>query len=247
MKRIYIILLFCTFNLFSLFAQDGKAEADSLYASSKYTEAIEKYESILKQGDNAFIYYNLGNAYYRTNDLAHAILNYERAAYREPGNKDIRFNLTLARSKTIDKIENNEFFLSYWIQYVVNRCNSDTWGRWAIFLFVVTLLCFLGYFFMSKLLFRKLCFSVFCVGVVFTILFNIFAMLQRQEFLDANYAIVMNTAQIFSTPAESGTSLFTLHEGTKVEITDNTMKSWLKIELSDGKTGWIKVSDIERI
>ncbi len=246
MKHTFIILFILLMPL-CIAAQNDKAKADSLYAGGKYTEAAQLYESILKQGDNAFVYYNLGNAYYRMNDLGHAILNYERAAYREPGNKDIRFNLTLARSKTVDKIENNEFFLSYWFQSLVNRCNSDTWGKWAILLFALMLAGFLGYVFLYSLIFRKLCFTLFCAGLVLTILFNVFALLQKQQFMDDRHAIVMNTAKVYSTPAETGTSLFSLHEGTKVEITDNTMKNWSKIELSDGKIGWIKVSDIERI
>ena len=114
-------------------------------------------------------------------------------------------------------------------------------------MFFISLFLFIGYNFLNKLLFRKLCFYGFCVGLLLVILFNVFAYAQKQEYMDKNHAIVMGKSQVFSTPAESGTALFTLHEGTKVEITDNTMKKWMEIELSDGKTGWIKVSDIEII
>ena len=85
-------------------AMATKANADKAYAAEHYQQAIADYEELLKQGANADIYYNLGNAYYRTNNLTRAIINYERAALLAPGDADVRFNLQLARSKTIDKI-----------------------------------------------------------------------------------------------------------------------------------------------
>ena len=81
-----------------------KAEADSAYVNSNYQEAIKVYESLLNQGESAELYYNLGNAYYRTENITRAVLNYERALLLSPGDGDIRFNLQIARSKTIDKI-----------------------------------------------------------------------------------------------------------------------------------------------
>ena len=71
-----------------------KAEADSAYINNDFTNAAELYESILKnKGESADIYYNLGNSYYKMNNIAKAVLNYERALLLNPGNNDIRFNL----------------------------------------------------------------------------------------------------------------------------------------------------------
>ena len=50
-----------------------------------------------------------------------------------------------------------------------------------------------------------------------------------------------------STPSKNGTDLFILHEGTKVEITDSSMKDWKEIRIADGKEGWIEASKIELI
>ena len=50
-----------------------------------------------------------------------------------------------------------------------------------------------------------------------------------------------------STPSESGTSLFILHEGRKVNVKDNSMKEWKEIHLEEGKVGWVPASAIEVI
>jgi SH3-like domain-containing protein len=50
-----------------------------------------------------------------------------------------------------------------------------------------------------------------------------------------------------STPAQNGTDLFILHEGTKVTITDSSMKDWKEIRIADGKEGWIESNQVEEI
>ena len=133
MKQFVIYLLGLIFWLAAPAASAQKQVADSLYAAEKFQQAAAEYEKLLKEADNAELYYNLGNAYYRLHDIGHAILNYEKASNREPGDADIRFNLTLARSKTIDKIESTEdFFLFYWIRSMINIFNADQWGKMAI-------------------------------------------------------------------------------------------------------------------
>ena len=249
MKKLYLLLLSLSIWGLHLSAQtDTKIIADSLYAQNKYKEAAALYEEMLNQGDNAILYYNLGNAYYRMDDLAHAILNYERAVQREPGDGDIRFNLTLARSKTVDKIQStDDFFLLYWFRSFVNMLNTDQWGRLSIFMFLITLFGGLCYFFAHRLLWRKIGFGVGLAAFGLVILFNLFAYMQRRQYLDATHAIVMKSATVKSTPADSGTAIFELHEGTKVKLLDTSMREWTEIRLSDGKSGWISKNSIEII
>ncbi len=248
MKRLLFCLFLAVAGCTALPANNKKALADSLYAAQNYQKAARLYEQILREGDNANIYYNLGNAYYRMHDIARAILNYERAANREPGDSDIRFNLTLARSKTVDKIESNgDFFIVYWFRSFLNTFNTDQWGRLAITSFVLLLAGLLTYFFVHRLSIRKAGFGIAVAMFFLTILFNIFAYLQRCQYLDKTHAIVMQTSKIRSTPADAGTVIFSLHEGTKVKILDNTMRNWVQIRLSDGKTGWMPQKDIEMI
>ena len=98
-----------------------KAEGDSAYMRNDYISAIQIYEALLGKGEAADVYYNLGNSYYKAGDIAKAILNYERALLLQPGNSDIRANLEIARSKTIDKVEAvPEIFFVSWINSLVN-------------------------------------------------------------------------------------------------------------------------------
>lgn len=242
-----ILLLSLSLNLQAQQAPD-KLMADSLYNAGKYQEAATLYESLLQQGDNAKLYYNLGNTYYRLGDMAHAILNYERAANRDPGDSDIRFNLTLARSKTVDKIaDGGGFFITGWIRSWINSFDSDWWGILALVSFALCLSALVLLVCGRKLIFRKISLLVSLSTFVLCILFNIFAHIQRQQYVDKTHAIIMRTAKVKSTPAESGTELFELHEGTKVHILDNSMKQWVEIQLADGKQGWAKTDALELI
>ena len=69
-----------------------KAEGDSAYMKNDFASAIQVYEALLTKGEAADLYYNLGNSYYKSGDIAKAILNYERALLLQPGNGDIRAN-----------------------------------------------------------------------------------------------------------------------------------------------------------
>lgn len=226
-----------------------KAEADSAYVQERYEQAISLYNKLLETGASASVYYNLGNAYYRTGDMAHAILAYERAYLMEPGDADIRFNLQLARTKTIDKIvPESEMFFITWFRQMIDWYSADQWGRAVVVCFALFVVSLLLYFFAGHMLWRKVGFGVGVCTLILAVLFHIFAYQQQQKLLVRTHAIVMSSSlTVKSTPSTSGTDLFVLHEGTKVEITDDTMKDWKEIRLADGKVGWVPVKTIERI
>lgn len=226
-----------------------KAEADSAYVQERYEQAISLYNKLLETGASASVYYNLGNAYYRIGDMAHAILAYERAYLMEPGDADIRFNLQLARTKTIDKIvPESEMFFITWFRQMIDWYSADQWGRAVVVCFALFVVSLLLYFFAGRMLWRKVGFGVGVCTLILAVLFHIFAYQQQQKLLVRTHAIVMSSSlTVKSTPSTSGTDLFVLHEGTKVEITDDTMKDWKEIRLADGKVGWVPVKTIERI
>ena len=213
-----------------------KAEADSAYVQERYEQAISLYNKLLETGASASVYYNLGNAYYRTGDMAHAILAYERAYLMEPGDADIRFNLQLARTKTIDKIvPESEMFFITWFRQMIDWYSADQWGRAVVVCFALFVVSLLLYFFAGRMLWRKVGFGVGVCTLILAVLFHIFAYQQQQKLLVRTHAIVMSSSlTVKSTPSTSGTDLFVLHEGTKVEITDDTMKDWKEIRLADG-------------
>ena len=226
-----------------------KAEADSAYTNEQYQKAAELYEQLLKQGVSADLYYNLGNAYYRMDNMTQAVLNYERALLLSPGDGDIRFNLQMARSKTIDKIvPESEMFFVTWYRSLVNLQSVDAWARMAIIALVGAILLALAYLFANAIWLRKI---GFFGGMFFVLVFlvsNLLAWQQKRALIHRTGAVIMPAAvNVKSTPSKNGTDLFILHEGTKVNITDGTMRDWKKIRVADGKEGWIETREIEVI
>ena len=226
-----------------------KQNADDEYAKGNYQQAIKDYQDILKTGVSSEIYYNLGNAYYRTDNITQALLAYERALQLSPGDNDIRFNLQYARSKTIDKITpETEMFFVTWYHSLVNFTSVDRWANTAIFSIVMALLLILVFLFAPQMWARK---SGFYGSAAFLLLFafaNLFAFQQKHELETKQGAIVIApTVNVKKTPAASGTDVFVIHEGTRVDITDRGMKQWRGIKLADGREGWLKTSQIEEI
>lgn len=242
---ILLIMLFLPLSASAL----TKADADSAYVRGQYQQAIKDYEALLKQGASAELYYNLGNAYYRTENITRAVLNYERAQLLSPSDRDIRFNLQMARSKTIDKIQpEHEMFFITWYRSLVNMASVDGWARTALFTLALAIVLALVYLFSDRLWLRKLGFFGALALIVCFVLSNIFAYQQKELLVHRNGAIVTAPAvTVKSTPAKQGTDLFILHEGTKVTITDGSMKEWKAIRLADGKEGWIETKQIELI
>lgn len=226
-----------------------KAEGDSAYMRNDYASAIQIYENLLKNGEAAEVYYNLGNSYYKADDIAKAILNYERALLLQPGNADIRANLEIARSKTIDKvIPVPEIFFVAWTKSLINSLSVDAWAKLGVVFFILLLISLYLFFFSKQIAGKKAGFIGGIVFLVLVVLSNVFAAQQKNELTDRNAAIVLSpSVTVRSTPSESGTSLFILHEGRKVEIKDNTMREWKEIRLEDGKVGWVPASAVEVI
>ncbi|WP_455666648.1 tetratricopeptide repeat protein [Phocaeicola sp.] len=227
-----------------------KAEADSAYIRNDFAAAVELYESILKNdGESSDIYYNLGNSYYKMNNIAKAVLNYERALLLNPGNGDIRFNLELARSKTVDKVTPpSEMFFVTWTQSLINTMSEKAWARTGIIAFILTILTLFLFIFGKRIIIKKVGFIAAICFFLITILANVFASEQKAELINHDNAIIMApSVTVKSTPNQSGTDLFILHEGRKVMIKDNTMKEWKEIRLEDGNVGWVPTSVIEII
>ena len=250
MKKIYFSLLFVFASVLAYGQETSKAQADSAYINNDFASAVYLYEDILaNQGESADIYYNLGNSYYKMDNIAKAILNYEKALMLNPGNGDIRFNLELAQSKTVDKVTPmSEVFLVTWMKSLTNTMSEQGWSKLAIASFILMLLGLVLYFFSKKIAMKKIGFiSALCLMLV-CILANVFASSQKSKAQSHSSAIIMEpSVTVKSTPNEGGTELFILHEGRKVMIKDNTMREWKEIQLEDGNAGWVPASVIEII
>lgn len=226
-----------------------KNNADTEYQKGNYQQAIRDYEEILKNGESAEIYFNLGNAYYRTDNITKAVLNYERARLLSPGDDDINFNLQFARSKTIDKITpQSEMFFVTWYKSLVNFTSVDNWAKIGILSIVMALLLVLLYLFGPQLMLRKIGFFGGLAFFVIFLLSNLFAFQQKQALDNRTGAIIMApSVNIKKTPAKNSADQFVLHEGTRVDIIDKGMTDWRCIRVGDGREGWIETKAIEEI
>ena len=249
-RKVFILLLLQIVT-FSLWAKQDTlflAAADA-YSKGEFVKAAELYENTLNtSGESAMIYYNIGNCYYKMNKTASAILNYERALLLNPGDKDARFNLEIAKLQTVDKIEPiDRFFLSEWIESLQNIFGTNGWSKIGIATFLLLIGSLILFFFSRKIILKKAGFYAGIVCLVFTITCNCFAYSQKEKLIERNTAIVFApTVTIKSSPDNSGNDLFVLHEGAKVLI-KSRLGEWCEIQIADGNVGWIKNSNIEVI
>lgn len=254
MKK-YILSLLCALSFMMGQAQQVAtstemiARAASAYDNGQYEESIRCYEMLCEAyGTSPVLFYNLGNAYFKTNDFAHAILNYERCLLYDPANADAQHNLELARMKCVDKIDSiDPIIFEVWSNAVRDLQDCDAWGRFAIAFFIVFIICVFCYFFLRKVALRKAGFYGSIVALILSLVGVYYANAQHDRLAVRDYAIVMEpSVTVRSSPAESGTQLFTIHEGLKVKVC-STVSDWSEVELSDGHKGWMPTASLTRI
>lgn len=233
----------------SFAAADIKAQADEAYGKEDFPKALKLYTKLAKQGESAKVYYNLGCTYYRMDDMAHAVLWFERAAQLDPSDKDIIFNLDMARSKTIDRItpRHEMFFVSAY-KSLAKTFSVTGWAYIAVTCFLLFLLLLALYIYSGNIALRKTGFFGACIFLLVCIFSNVFAWSQRSINESHSSAIILSPAvTVKSTPSASGTDLFVIHEGTHIEILDSSMKEWAEVQIADGKVGWVEKKTYEVI
>ena len=249
-KRIITAILVCLPLLMGAqtLSDDFKA-ANYKYAAGDFQAAIEQYESIVDSGFvSGDLYFNLGNAFYKSGQLAPAILNYERAKLYMPKDKDLEYNLAMSQQMVVDKIDLVDvFFLERWLISFSKNLSSDQWafvGVAGFLLFIVALVMFT--FSGSAGIKRTGFFLGIIMLLVSAVSFN-YSVVAKKRITEQNGAIIFSpTVTIKGSPDESGTELFILHEGTKVNVTDS-VGDWNEIVLGDGNVGWIKKDALKRI
>ena len=228
---------------------DSGETAAAAYAKGDYQQAAECYTQLLKVGESAELYYNLGNCEYRLGNITQSIIAYERALRLNPGDSDTRYNLQFLRGKTIDKVVPvDEMFFVTWYHSLQNLMSIDAWAILAVSAFVLALILILAYLFGSNILLRKIGFFGAFVGLLIFVLGLLFAYQRKVALSEHNIAIVLTpTLNVKATPAESSSDAFVIHEGTRLTITDSSMNAWYGVRLDDGKEGWLPKNSVEVI
>lgn len=219
------------------------------YKEANYEAAIKSWKSILDSGEHsAALYFNLGNAYFKSEQIAPSIYFYEKALKLAPGDSEIKNNLTFAQNQTIDLIESlPQNKLKTWINKAILSTSFDNWAWITVaFVFGFTIL-FLIYFF-SKHSSKKRIFFTATLFLMFFALVSLF-ITHKSYTLSENLRsgiVFSESTQVRSEPVNRSEISFVLHEGTKVEIISEE-DEWVRIKLADGKDGWMLKTDLKEI
>ncbi len=231
------------------FAQGAFERGNKLYKEGKYQDAIEVYQSILNaKKHSADLYFNIGNCYYKLNKIAPAIYNFEKALFLNPTDTDIQNNLLFAQKRQIDDIkEIPKVGFRHILQNFTAKYHHNTWAWISVSFAGFFLLLFTGYFYANNSVAKRLFFTSMILVLLFVILCVAAAIVQKNSFVSNRPAIVFaEIASVKTEPKSSAPDSFILHEGSKVNVTE-TLDDWKKIEIADGKKGWILASGIKEI
>lgn len=223
--------------------------AGTAYSEGNYESALEMYEQIVTKGYEApDLYYNMGNAAFRSNRLGYAVLYYEKALKLDPAHEEASRNLAyVSRYKEDQLDEVPELFIRSWMRSIVGLFSVHAWSYLSIIFFGLLLLAVLVYIFAARLTFKKAgFFSALILLVLFVISFTA-ALDRNHEIIAPDQAIVVSPSVVVkSSPSTSGTDLFVLHEGTGISVTDH-VGEWTEVRISDGRIGWVPAGTFEII
>jgi tetratricopeptide (TPR) repeat protein len=253
MRGLPIIILLIALLSFRGFGSDISdslvQSGNKAYNEANYLDAVDDYLAVIDMGfASPGLYYNLGNSYFKLNNIPAAILYYEKALKLAPKDEDINFNLSLANSRIIDKIEPvPEFFLKKWWQQITRLMPPDTWGIVGIIIFVALLIALAIFFTSRSVPIRKITFwSGTLLLILALICFYIgYQGIQAVE-LQQHGIVFTPTVTVKSSPTENSVDLFVIHEGTKVELLDK-LDSWVEIKIANGSVGWVRDYDYQPI
>jgi tetratricopeptide (TPR) repeat protein len=221
----------------SLFQKAGEA-----YQNQQFDQAVELYKQILSQGyENKAVYYNLGNSYFRLNEIGQAVLYYEKALKIDPNDADVKYNLELAGLRVVDRVEiPPRFFLFDWWDSVRNYFSLTQLTYLVMLFFMFTMGSLVIWLFIKTYRLRRWLVTFSTVAGLLTIFAGYILFLNARTAMNHRSAVILvPSVTVVSAPDEKSTDVFILHEGIKVTL-DEQRQEWVKISLPDGKSGWIK-------
>ncbi|MEH6620747.1 tetratricopeptide repeat protein [Maribacter arcticus] len=244
-----LAIFFSLFTVLLCTAQSNKLfdEATAAYNSGEYEKAIGFYTDILDDGEHsAAVYYNLGNSYYKLNNIAESIYFYEKALLLSPNDEEVKTNLSYAQNMTIDAIDTMpETGLSKLYKSVTGKLTFDQWAYLAIALMIIFVLLYILFYYANSSTLKRWSFIGSILALFICIIAIVFAFIQRSDFKDLQPAIIFaEESSIKSEPNASSQQVFVIHAGTKVNVLDQ-LDEWNKIKLADGKTGWIQKNELK--
>ncbi|WP_437396223.1 tetratricopeptide repeat protein [Flagellimonas lutimaris] len=249
MKKIIFLLCLLSFTLGYSQNETLFNEATELYNNGEYSKAIENYKQILENGKHsASLYFNLGNSYYKLNSIGPSIYYYEKALLLSPNNQEIKDNLRFAQNMRLDAIEEvptTEISKIY--KSAVGLFSYDGWAYLAVALVFLFVLAYMAYYFLRPANQKRAAFISSIFSLIVGVVCILMAYLNYQQFKNNDPAIVFaKEVNVNSEPNVNSNSVFTIHEGTKVNILDE-LDDWKRIRIADGQTGWLLSDNIKSL
>lgn len=253
MRSLYVKILFVFLLILSVIPASGQDDRPlkfnkgvELYTASDYEGALREWLDIYDTGyRSAELAYNIGNVYFKLNDVPGSILFYERARLLKPGDNNINYNLQIARTLVVDKFEEiPELFFVRWFDFLSLMLHTNTWAVISIITFIAFLILLSVYIYSSRYKLKVISFWTAVLLLFISASSLAFTLRNRSLVYDSREAVIFSpSVNGKSSPDASGTDLFVLHEGTKVSIEDK-VGEWYEVKLSDGNKGWIPLSSL---
>tara|TARA_B100001287_G_scaffold274035_1_gene278583 strand:+ start:324 stop:1073 length:750 start_codon:yes stop_codon:yes gene_type:complete len=247
MKKYLLLFLFNFQFAYSINVDSVFVSANNFYEKSEFRNAINEYEKIIDaEISNSVLYYNIGNSYYKLNELGYARLYYEKAKLLDPNDDDLIYNLEILENRLVDDIPKlSSFFLIDFFKKISQTLTSFSWSILTLILtyLLIILICVLMLHKSKK--YRTVALNSFFLTLpilMLTVVFLLLNIIKTKE-----YAILITTNSYIKTaPSSNSENAFIINEGAKFELIDE-IDNWSRIQLQDGNNGWINSSHIKLI
>jgi tetratricopeptide (TPR) repeat protein len=250
--KLRYVLIFLFISFFTREAVSQETNKDKFYqgvtyfTAGSYKEALHVWTDIYNTGyRSANLDYNIGNAYFKQNNIPSAILFYERAYLLNPADDNINYNLQIARTLIVDRFQEiPELFFVKWYNFISLFLSTNSWAKISIASFILFLLLLSLYIYSSRHRHKVIGFWLAIFFIIMSLASLTFTLRNNSLVYNSHKAIISSPlVSGKSSPDTSGNDLFVLHEGTKVTVEDK-VGEWLEIRLSDGNTGWVPLNSI---
>lgn len=247
-KHIFSIVVFALISVTS-YSSVLFDTANQLYIDGKYFEALEKYETLIKENKTSEnLYYNIANSYFKTEQIGKSILYYEKALKINPNNTDAQHNLKLANIKIENKLEipPKIFFISWW-KKLIYFFSTNTWAWIAICFSWFSVIAFAFYLFSKNNLFKKTAFlKSFIFGFISIFGILIAGISSEKIFSKKEIVLIGKTSYGKDAPSDKATKQELFTEGIKLKVKDE-VGGFYKVLTSEGNTVWVKKIDFLEI
>jgi tetratricopeptide (TPR) repeat protein len=251
--KFYLTILFvCLFTWIDVLhasnPQKESALSDSAityYEKGNYAKAIECYNHILASGKESWLlHFNLGNCYYKNQQLGFAIAHYERGLKLNPESQDLKINLDIVSKKVIDKIKTKDLFIENEIRnYIVYKLSTEHWAWLTVFSLFLSLSFFIIYFKSNSKKYKLFGFWISVTAALIFIFSFVFGNMEVDDKYHLTYAVVTKPEIFLFEQPNQNTKKLTLHDGTRMKILQKSGE-WSNIQLSNGNEGWLLSNDI---